>query len=957
MALYLQLADGNYKRIASNSEGGSDSVVYYDKAADFPTTGELEKLYVDKATGEIFTWNSTKTEYVATGVTKAEGITYVNTDSSLSATDVQAAIDEVVANMKDMELFKFPNATIIGAPTINNGQVSGFSASNYMKFPFIVNMQGRPFTIDIAFTTGTDITNQQNIIDGIDHGIAFAIRDRKFVLVLGSKTGEWDISGGEKQSGQIVDPEKSYRVKISWDGSVYTFEYSDDGESYTEVTELRVTSSLSPYPTQINIGVTSALGGIFKGIINMNYCSLTISDKIVWTGMDDVGLATRMAVDMSNIDQAGIDKIKSIAPSYISGGDGINVNNDPSSEDYKKITNTGVISVIESPDTKEESGEDKYDNGTILVQTGIESEDNPPVPVKVKGINTAAFMPIEKEITEDSDDAIPTSKAVADFVLDNTDSNTWIGTKADYEKEKDDIETGTKVFITDDEGESVALIHSNITGRDAADSHPMSAITGLSDALDNKVNKSETSSVDNNTRIVEVPEDVDCFASVAMIGGKTVKNLFTGYLNLQSYSVSTEKYNGHQVISGTNVQWNGAIFSDFELKAGKKYRFKAMVKVSNTSAKILTVWNYAVGNGATTGVTPPAANTWFVYEEIGTCKTEENGTLPRLESNETADVSIALMTITEESENYGLLETGLNSASVESIVSQGKNPFDGKFEIGGYAWATGAKISSTDRIRNVNKIYVNPNTTYYVNRSLNVLMYDKNDNLITGSEYSTVDRSVFTTTANTDYVNIVMQGETDIKINIYFSTINGKFEPYINKTELSLADITKNLPDYGCSAGNVYNYIDFEEMKYHHRVGSVAMDSLNYTYVSSGKTRFVSTAIDDAKPVAREVTGNILISANYTVGSCAYVYDNSNSIGIGSTKQIWICDPGAGTDESNFKTVTMKGVILYYELAQEELIPLSDVLPPFHIEPNGTIEFVNEHNLDVPSKTIYKKTV
>lgn len=213
--------------------------------------------------------------------------------------------------------FKFPNATIIGSPTINNGQVSNFSAANYMRFPFIVNMQGRPFSIDIALTTGSNITNQQNIIDGIDHGIAFAIRDSKFVLVLGSQSGQWDISNGEKISAVTVTANTDYRVRISWDGSVYKFEYSTNGETYTEDTNMRVTSSLSLYPTQINIGVTSGLGGVFTGIINMNFCSLTISDKVVWTGMDDVGLATRMAVDMSNIDEAGKKVVEDLAKGKI----------------------------------------------------------------------------------------------------------------------------------------------------------------------------------------------------------------------------------------------------------------------------------------------------------------------------------------------------------------------------------------------------------------------------------------------------------------------------------------------------------------------------------------------------------------------------------------------------------------------------------------------------------------
>lgn len=232
-------------------------------------------------------------------------------------TEIRNDLGTLEDKVDELQLYKFPNATIIGSPTINNGQVSNFSSANYMRFPFIVNMQGRPFTIMIEFTTASDVTNQQNIIDGIDHGIAFAVRSGKFVLDMGSRTGEWDITNGEKISSVTVTANTTYRVKISWDGSVYKFEYSTDGETYIEETSMRVASTSSLYPTQINIGVTSRLEGVFKGSINMNHCSLTISDKVVWTGMDDVGLATRMAVDVSNIDAAGIAAIRNIVSDMI----------------------------------------------------------------------------------------------------------------------------------------------------------------------------------------------------------------------------------------------------------------------------------------------------------------------------------------------------------------------------------------------------------------------------------------------------------------------------------------------------------------------------------------------------------------------------------------------------------------------------------------------------------------
>ncbi len=85
--------------------------------------------------------------------------------------------------IQDIELAKFPNVTIIGQPTINQGQISNFSASNYCQFPFVVNFQNKKFEIDFEFTTGADVSNQHNVLDS-NFGLAFAVRSSKFVIAL-----------------------------------------------------------------------------------------------------------------------------------------------------------------------------------------------------------------------------------------------------------------------------------------------------------------------------------------------------------------------------------------------------------------------------------------------------------------------------------------------------------------------------------------------------------------------------------------------------------------------------------------------------------------------------------------------------------------------------------------------------------------------------------------------------
>lgn len=230
--------------------------------------------------------------------------------------DKKPFVKDLSKELEDLKLFKFPNTTIIGQPTINNGQISNFSSNDYLQFPFIVDFKNREFVINIEFSTGENVTTQQNIFDS-DFGLAFAIRNSHLVIALSSNGYTWDL--GELVGNLNILPQQTYKIRILWDKSVYKVEYSiDGGENW--VTDIIKESEKSLYPKQIFIGVGENYGSVmnyFQGSINLNYCNLTISDELVWQGMDDVGIATRLAVDMSNLDFAGIERIKQIVDGEI----------------------------------------------------------------------------------------------------------------------------------------------------------------------------------------------------------------------------------------------------------------------------------------------------------------------------------------------------------------------------------------------------------------------------------------------------------------------------------------------------------------------------------------------------------------------------------------------------------------------------------------------------------------
>lgn len=276
---------------------------------EWRATSEAEMPQISKAEakiGDIVKCVDEKTTYMF------DGTEFVIQPASGGGDVTRKEFEELSEKVDELQLYKFPNATIIGNPTINNGQISGFNMDNYLKFPFLVDFKNKPFVINMEFTTGANVVNQENIFDS-DYGLAFAIRNERFVVAISTNGSYWDL--GEGVGTYTVLPNTSYRVKFAWDGATYSLAYSlDGGKIYT--TDITMAGTSQPYPKQIYIGVGENAGTIlnaFSGIINLNNASLVIDNILVWQGMDDVGLATRLAVDLDNVDAAGEKKIKEIA--------------------------------------------------------------------------------------------------------------------------------------------------------------------------------------------------------------------------------------------------------------------------------------------------------------------------------------------------------------------------------------------------------------------------------------------------------------------------------------------------------------------------------------------------------------------------------------------------------------------------------------------------------------------
>ena len=191
---------------------------------------------------------------------------------------------------------------------------------------------------------------------------------------------------------------------------------------------------------------------------------------------------------------------------------------------------------------------------------------------------------------------------------------------------------------------------------------------------------------------------------------------------------------------------------------------------------------------------------------------------------------------------------------------------------------------------------------------------------------------------------------------IYLDTKN-------HKTSYPIPQAILNLPGYGWSAGDVRNEVNWENKKYHKRVGKVDLGTLEYRY-EPNTIRFI-TKLADASVKDKTDKFNC-ISTFYTATSGA-IFDASNETDLiirvdENVNQIYIRNLSY-TDTTTFKNA-MSGVILYYELAEEQITDISNLIgdtlqEPIEVEAGGSLTFCNTHgaNYRVPVPNTVEYTV
>lgn len=156
-----------------------------------------------------------------------------------------------------------------------------------------------------------------------------------------------------------------------------------------------------------------------------------------------------------------------------------------------------------------------------------------------------------------------------------------------------------------------------------------------------------------------------------------------------------------------------------------------------------------------------------------------------------------------------------------------------------------------------------------------------------------------------------------------------------------------NLPGYGWSAVDARNEVNWENKKYHKRVGKVDLGMLEYRY-EPNVIRFTARLADAS---VKDKTDKFNCISTFYTATSGVIFDNSNETDLiirvdENVNRIYIRNLSY-TDATTFKNA-MSGVILYYELAEEQITDISNLIgdtlqEPIEVEAGGALTFKNSN--------------
>ena len=183
------------------------------------------------------------------------------------------------------------DAEIVGTLTVaDNGDVSGFGNSNYLRFPGDVDMTGaNSFEIVASFTTTVSGLTVYLLAEN-----PVSILSDKHLTFMASTHIRFDVNDGSNyqtlEGITSLSAKTKYYAKLTYDGTNYTLSLSTDGINYTT----EATAAAQYIPGKITYEYL--IGRVSAGTqVHLSNYYIKKDGILVWQGLGDPGLHQRVS--------------------------------------------------------------------------------------------------------------------------------------------------------------------------------------------------------------------------------------------------------------------------------------------------------------------------------------------------------------------------------------------------------------------------------------------------------------------------------------------------------------------------------------------------------------------------------------------------------------------------------------------------------------------------------------
>lgn len=304
---------------------------------------------------------------------------------------------------------------------------------------------------------------------------------------------------------------------------------------------------------------------------------------------------------------------------------------------------------------------------------------------------------------------------------------------------------------------------------------------------------------------------------------------------------------------------------------------------------------------------------------------------------------------------YPYSEPEVRNVITNQITTTGFNQWDERWELGALATNTGGPVANHERGRSVNFFDVIPNATYYcatiaptttnssgTEGSIAVFWYDSNQNFI---KYADITNKTCVAPSTARYAKICTYGgdvnaifNGGVNINLSHSGVrDGKYEPYKKNIRL-LPEIYKYFPDGMNGNANVWDEINAEyAIK---RWGVVDLGTLTWNAIGTNTSGVYRWEVNTAMTPPTINTSDIpnLICSKYNTGSNDDTFARRDCVSVSASGKFRIFDSNYPTTADKAAFIeSLQGVLLYYELAEPIVTPITEAIQlDYEVDDFGT---------------------